>query len=84
MLDYLKQHEQQFHRTLSARLLGYALGRAELASDRPLLNEMADELKQDGTFSALVAKVVSSKQFLYRKGGESTAENGSSRAGEQP
>lgn len=84
LLDYLKAHEQQFHRTLSARLLGYALGRAELASDRPLLDEMAGELKLDGKFSDLMAKVVASKQFRYRRGSESSTETSSPQAGEKP
>jgi hypothetical protein len=84
LLDYLKAHEQQFHRTLSARLLGYALGRAELASDRPLLNDMAGELKRDGTFSALAAKVVSSEQFRYRRGAEPESATVTPRDGEQP
>ena len=84
LLDYLKEREPQFHQTLSARLLGYALGRAELASDRQLLNDMAGDLKRGGKFSDLVARLVSSKQFLYRRGSESTSEAVSPRAGEQP
>lgn len=84
LLGYLKEHEQQFHRTLSARLLGYALGRAELASDRPLLNEMAGELKQGGKFSDSVARVVSSKQFRYQRGAELANATVSSRPGEEP
>ena len=84
LLDYLKEHERQFHRMLSARLLGYALGRTELASDRPLLNEMVGQLGQGDKFSDLVTRIVSSRQFRYRSGGEPAAETDSSRTGEQP
>jgi hypothetical protein len=84
LLDYLKEHERQFHRTLSARLLGYALGRAELASDRPLLDEMVGQLGQGDKFSDLATRIVSSRQFRYRSGGDPAAETDSSRAGEQP
>ena len=33
--NYLRREKTQFHRTISTKLLGYALGRPELASDRP-------------------------------------------------
>ena len=84
LLDYLKAHEAQFHRTLCARLLGYALGRAELASDWPLLEEMAGELQRGGRFSDLVARVVESKQFRYRRGGEPAAKTHSPAQEKQP
>jgi hypothetical protein len=74
LLDYLNQHQQQFHQTLSARLLSYALGRAELASDRPLLSDLAGDLERGGTFSDLVARIVSSKQFRFRRGANVTEE----------
>ena len=38
--DYLRREKTQFHRTISVKLLGYALGRSELASDRPLIDVM--------------------------------------------
>lgn len=84
LLDYLKGRQQQFHRTLSSRLLGYALGRAELASDRPLLNEMTDELARGGKFADLVARIVSSRQFRYQSGGQSMSEPDATAAGVQP
>ncbi len=84
LLDYLKGRQQQFHNVLSSRLLGYALGRAELASDRPLLKEMTDEVGTGGKFADLVAKIVLSRQFRYRSGGESTSEPDASAAGVQP
>jgi hypothetical protein len=81
LLDYLTTHERQFHQTLCTRLLGYALGRTELASDRPLLNELVGELDQGGKFSDLVVKIVSSKQFRFRRASELTAEEKLSAAG---
>lgn len=84
LLDYLKGRQQQFHQVLSSRLLGYALGRAELASDRPLLKEMTDELATGGKFADLVAKIVSSRQFRFRSGGDPTSEPDASAAGVQP
>jgi hypothetical protein len=44
--DYLRREEAMFHRTVSVKLLGYALGRAEIASDRPLIERMTDGLAQ--------------------------------------
>lgn len=70
LLDYLREHQSQFHQTLSTRLLGYALGRTELASDRPLLSELTGELERGGRFSDLVARIVSSRQFRFRRGSE--------------
>ena len=64
---YLHREEHQFQRTLSTRLLGYALGRAELASDRPLIEQMLADLKDDGRFSELVVRIVTSRQFRYRR-----------------
>jgi hypothetical protein len=56
---------QQFCR----KLLGYALGRQALLSDRPLIAEMKRELeKSDYRFSAAVRTIVRSKQFLEIRG----------------
>ena len=70
---YLRQHQADFHRTISSRLLGYALGRTELASDRPLIKLMQSDLLQAGTFSALVVRLVTSQQFRYRRGSGTAA-----------
>jgi hypothetical protein len=64
---YLRQQQPQFERNLCGKLLGYALGRAELASDRPLIQAMLSELKEEGRFSDLVARIVTSQQFRYRR-----------------
>jgi len=65
--DYLRREQPQFHRTLSAKLLGYALGRSEIASDRPLIDDMLSDLQGDGRFSSLVVRIVTSRQFRYRR-----------------
>ena len=65
--DYLRRQQPQFRRNLSGKLLAYALGRTELASDQPLLDEMLTELERDDRFSALVVRIVTSKQFRYRR-----------------
>jgi Protein of unknown function (DUF1592)/Protein of unknown function (DUF1588)/Protein of unknown function (DUF1587)/Protein of unknown function (DUF1585)/Protein of unknown function (DUF1595) len=64
---YLRGQQPQFERNLCDKLLGYTLGRAELASDRPLIDEMLSDLKREGGFSNLVVRIVTSKQFRYRR-----------------
>jgi hypothetical protein len=65
--QYLRREQPQFERTLSEKLLGYALGRSEMASDRPLIEQMLADLKDDSRFSDLVVRIVTSKQFVYRR-----------------
>jgi len=65
--SYLQSQQPQFERNLSGKLLAYALGRTELASDQPLIDSMLADLKDDGRFSALVVRIVTSKQFRYRR-----------------
>jgi hypothetical protein len=74
--SYLSKNEGLFNRTLCAKLLGYALGRAEVASDRPLLDQMTTGLNTDNRFSTLVEQIVASQQFRYRRApGSSAAES---------
>jgi len=56
-------------RTLSNKLLGFALGRTVQASDQPLIQRMV--AKGGGaTFSELAAEIVTSKQFRNHPGRE--------------
>jgi len=56
---------QQFCR----KLLGYALGRSVILSDRPLLTEMQAQLRKNGyRISAAFETIVQSKQFLEIRG----------------
>ncbi len=70
--DYLQKNESLFNRTLSTKLLGFALGRAEIASDRPLIDEMTAGLRTDNRFSTLIQRIVTSPQFLYRRAPDPT------------
>lgn len=84
LLDYLNEHRRQFYQTMSVRLLSYALGRAELASDRPLLTEVTDELEHSGKLSDAVARIVASRQFRYGRGSNPATETDSRTTGKQP
>lgn len=64
---YLHDQQPQFERNLCTKLLGYALGRAELASDRPLVEEMQGDLQKSGSISDIVVRIVTSNQFRYRR-----------------
>jgi len=58
---------QQFCR----KLLGYALGRGVILSDRQLLEEMVVMLNEnDGPASAAILAIVASKQFQTIRGSE--------------
>ena len=69
LLAYLKTQDKQVMTTLSRKMLGYALGRTVLASDRPLLAEMA-AAGGNAAFSDLAVKIVTSRQFRTRAGDE--------------
>ena len=67
----LTQRKADFVRQFCRKLLGYALGRRVLLSDRKLLGEMAVALeKNDGRLSAAVLTVVRSRQFQFVRGSE--------------
>jgi hypothetical protein len=65
--DFLRRENAQFYRTISTRLLGYALGRPEMASDRPLIEQMTDELVGGGRIADLVVRIVTSGQFRNQR-----------------
>jgi hypothetical protein len=65
--DYLRRERSQFHRAIGTKLLGYALGRAELITDRPLIDRMVRDIQEGGRFSDLVARIVSSRQFRHQR-----------------
>ncbi len=66
--DYLKKNEPQFLTQLTRKLLGYALGRQTLPSDKKLLQQMQASVKAcGGKFSAAVLEIVKSRQFLNRR-----------------
>jgi hypothetical protein len=65
LLTYLQTQEPQILTTLSKKMLGYALGRTILASDRPLIAEMT-AAGGGATISDLAVRIVTSRQFRHR------------------
>lgn len=65
---YLKSQESQFTTQFSRKLLGYALGRQVLPTDKLLIEKMKADMKaNEGRLSAAVLAVVESRQFLNRR-----------------
>jgi Protein of unknown function (DUF1588)/Protein of unknown function (DUF1585) len=75
LLKYMQTKDEQVRKTLSYKLVGYALGRTILASDLLLIDRMV-KAGGDATFSQLVTEVAISKQFTTKnsKGAKSTKE----------
>ena len=65
LLKYLQTQDKQVMTTLSKKMLGYALGRTVLASDRPLIAGMT-AAGGNASFSDLAVKIVTSRQFRNR------------------
>ncbi|MEO8497307.1 MAG: DUF1592 domain-containing protein, partial [Planctomycetota bacterium] len=70
--EYLRDHRQQeFLENLCRKLLSYGLGRTLMLSDEPLVAKMQTKLVADGfRFSSLIESIVTSRQFLEKRGGE--------------
>lgn len=67
----LTQRKDDFLQQFCRKLLGYALGRGVILSDRQLLEEMVVTLnKNDGPASAAILAIVASKQFQTIRGSE--------------
>ena len=69
LLDYLQTREKQVMTTMSRKMIGYALGRTVLASDRPLIAEMT-AAGTNATFGDLATRIVTSRQFRNRAADE--------------
>ncbi len=65
LVKYLRSKEPQIRKTLSSKLVGYALGRTVQASDQLLIDRMV-KAGGEATFSQLVSEIVTSKQFRHR------------------
>jgi hypothetical protein len=73
---YLQKNEGQFLTQFTRKLLGYALGRQTLPSDKKLLAQMQASLKSGGGhFSNAVLEIVKSRQFLNRRAEAAVAGN---------
>jgi len=68
--DYLKRKRQDdFVDNLSRKLLSYALGRSLVLSDDPTIEQMRAKLAaNDYRFETLVESIITSPQFLNRRG----------------
>ncbi len=60
-------------RSIARKLVGYALGRAVLPSDRALVDQVAKNMAAGGRWSDALLLVVGSEQFRCVRSGESTA-----------
>jgi mono/diheme cytochrome c family protein len=67
LLKYLHKKDTQVRKTLSYKLVGYALGRTVLASDQLLIERMV-QAGDDATFAQLATEIALSKQFRQRYG----------------
>ena len=67
LLRYLEAQDTQVTTTMARKMLGYALGRTVLASDRPLIAEMV-AAGGGATVADLATKVITSRQFRHRAG----------------
>ena len=71
----LTTRRDAFVKQFCRKLLGYALGRAVMLSDQPLINEMRKELQQhDYRISAAIETIIRSKQFREIRGTEMASE----------
>jgi len=70
--QYLREHRQQeFLDNLCRKLLSYGLGRTLILSDESLVAQMQSKLEADDfRFSSLIESIVTSRQFLTKRGGE--------------
>ncbi|AOS43278.1 hypothetical protein Verru16b_00321 [Lacunisphaera limnophila] len=70
LLGYLESRDAQVRKTLAKKMIGYALGRTVLASDRALVDDLVGA-GGEAAFADLAVKIVSSRQFRHRQGCES-------------
>jgi hypothetical protein len=71
----LDQGREKFVRQFCRKLLGYSLGRGVQLADEPLLDEMAQSLKQHNyRFTGALEPIIRSQQFRYQRGLEATKE----------
>lgn len=74
--QYIKDHRQDdFVRNFVEKSLAYALGRSLMLSDELLIREIEGKLAKDGyRFDIVVESIVTSPQFLNKRGREAVAE----------
>lgn len=66
--DFLRERSADFEAVFSRKLLGYALGRSVLPTDKLLLERMSKQMQDgDATLAGAVLEVVASSQFQSRR-----------------
>jgi len=75
--QYIRDHrEENFVRGFSSKLLAYALGRSLALSDDLLIQEIGNKLTGDGCcFETVIERIVTSRQFLNKRGREQLTAN---------
>jgi hypothetical protein len=75
--DYIRANRQDdFVDNLTRKLLAYALGRSLQLSDELTVEEIHAKLSQDGfKFDTIVEGIVTSPQFMNKRGPEKVAQN---------
>jgi len=81
--ELLLSYDEQFVRTVTEKLMSYALGRPLLHSDEPIVRRIVRDAKDDEyRWSEIVLGIVESPAFLMRRAGDVTVTS-TSRAGAQ-
>jgi hypothetical protein len=82
--NYIRQRRQDDYLDhLSRKLLAYALSRSLQLSDEPVLEQAQANLKGDDyQFGSLIETIVSSPQFLYRRGSDPAESSNLAQKGE--
>ncbi|MCA9212172.1 MAG: DUF1592 domain-containing protein [Planctomycetales bacterium] len=65
---YLRDQLPSFYQTTCSKLIGYALGRSELLTDRLLAKQMMSDIERGGGFADLAVRVATSPQFKTKRG----------------
>lgn len=65
---YLREQLPSFYQTTCSKLVGYALGRSELLTDRLLMEQMVSDVERGGGFAELAVRIVTSRQFRTKRG----------------
>jgi len=75
---YIREHRQQdFIDNLCRKLLAYSLGRSLLLSDEPMVERMRTALAANGyRFTPMVETIVTSPQFVNKRGTHSPQQKG--------
>jgi hypothetical protein len=84
--DYIRAHRQpEFVDNVSGKLLAFALGRSLLLTDGPLVDDMSRTLAARGyRFDALLERIVTSRQFLNKRGSLATSHDSESHNPKRP